>query len=271
MKHHDHMIAIYKEVDVIQHVCDRSLHTGDVKDCALYGKGSGWKTDNAFRLVQQLILDNVLEERLVCEKGRQAYAIILIGSNWPLQKNNQPRVEIRRKKRRNRIRSSSPETREQSPSIPDCSDVPMELVIAIVADANDNSSDSSEEEISTEEMEEHGKCICSNCHMRHSWLVFFCAISETAKENELSAPSGPPVRLVTVGEEMQVVPGSRTCYHCRVVGHIAKDCTNPTYRARQTSCAPYGALCGRHGTATIRSHGMARHHHPQSAGIWYPL
>jgi hypothetical protein len=58
-------------------------------------------------------------------------------------------VEIRRKKRRNRIRSSSPETREQSPSIPDCSDVPMELVIAIAADANANSSDSSEEEIST--------------------------------------------------------------------------------------------------------------------------
>lgn len=72
-------------------------------------------------------------------------------SDVELNQNNQPRVEIRRKKRRNRMRSSSPETREQSPSIPDCSDVPMELVIAIVADANDNSSDSSEEEISTEE------------------------------------------------------------------------------------------------------------------------
>lgn len=147
-------------------------------------------------------------------------------------------------------------------------------------------------------------------------VYWFCFVL-----TELSAPSGPPVRLVIVGEEMQVVPGSRTCYRCRVVGHIAKDCTNPTYRgnfldlllfnmvkiikivsftnsrskwnnfwkkkltinccvlkqctvffsARQTSCAPYGALCGRHGTAPIRSHGMARHHHPQSAGIWYPL
>ena len=76
------MSICFQQIKVIQYI----LLFTDVKDCALYGKGSGWKTDNAFRLVQQLILDNVLEERLVCEKGRQAYAIILIGSNWPLQK-----------------------------------------------------------------------------------------------------------------------------------------------------------------------------------------
>ncbi|EFX69859.1 hypothetical protein DAPPUDRAFT_328716 [Daphnia pulex] len=33
-----------------------------------------------------MILDNVLEECLVCEPPRPAYAIIRIGSNWPLEK-----------------------------------------------------------------------------------------------------------------------------------------------------------------------------------------
>ncbi|XP_046453772.1 Bloom syndrome protein homolog [Daphnia pulex] len=106
----------YDEVDVIQHVRDvrdtimtnfstrfttsflvniflakqldkkRALYTGDVKDCAMYGKGADWNADNAYRFIQKMILDNVLEECLVCEPPRPAYAIIRIGSNWPLEK-----------------------------------------------------------------------------------------------------------------------------------------------------------------------------------------
>ncbi len=52
----------------------------------MYGKGADWKADNAYRFIQKMILDNVLEEYLLCEPARTAYAVIHIGSNWPLQK-----------------------------------------------------------------------------------------------------------------------------------------------------------------------------------------
>lgn len=52
----------------------------------MYGKGADWNADNAYRFIQKMILDNVLEECLVCEPPRPAYAIIRIGSNWPLEK-----------------------------------------------------------------------------------------------------------------------------------------------------------------------------------------
>ncbi|EFX76878.1 hypothetical protein DAPPUDRAFT_248537 [Daphnia pulex] len=61
-------VRIAHFLDETPRPCDRNSSAvcdicASEKDCALYGKGSGWKTDNAFRLVQQLILDNVLEER----------------------------------------------------------------------------------------------------------------------------------------------------------------------------------------------------------------
>ena len=35
--------------------------------------------------MQQLVLDGVLQEELVCVEGRAAYARLHVGSNWPLQ------------------------------------------------------------------------------------------------------------------------------------------------------------------------------------------
>jgi hypothetical protein len=50
------------------------------------GKDQGWISDNVYRLIQQIVLDNVLEEELVCAEGRQAYAKIHLEKYWPLQK-----------------------------------------------------------------------------------------------------------------------------------------------------------------------------------------
>jgi hypothetical protein len=56
----------------------------DVTQCAMYGKGADWKMDDAYRFVQKLILDGVLEDTLVCVDNRKPYANIRVGNNWPL-------------------------------------------------------------------------------------------------------------------------------------------------------------------------------------------
>ncbi|EFX69234.1 hypothetical protein DAPPUDRAFT_258939 [Daphnia pulex] len=57
-----------------------------ITDRSMSGKDQGWISDNVYRLIQQIVLDNVLEEELVCAEGRQAYAKIHLEKYWPLQK-----------------------------------------------------------------------------------------------------------------------------------------------------------------------------------------